>query len=177
MADVNVPPPPETLARYDAIFAQLKDAPDSFSGMCAKEKWVAFGLAGDQLLRVWALADQQKRGKLDMHEHRIAMHLIQFARAGVQVEQMTSCPPALLQAAMTQLNQAPPAAPPAAAPQYQVPYQAPYQVPYQMPPAAANMVLYSATSASVSVQGPGSAAGGAAGGGAAGAGAAAGGIW
>lgn len=122
---LHTPPPPDALARYDQIFAQLKDSPDAFSGACAKDKWAAFGLSGEALLKVWALADQQKRGKLNINEHRIAMHLIHLARAGVEVP--ASVPPALLQAAMGQPD-------PAAAPVAPAPVAAP--APAAPPPAA-----------------------------------------
>ena len=66
-------PAPDELARYDNIFAYLKDQPNTLTGTCAKERWSAFGLSPEALLRVWALADATHRGALDRQEHRIAM--------------------------------------------------------------------------------------------------------
>ena len=90
------PPTPDMIARYDNIFAQLKDQPTALSGGCAKERWAAFGLPGDVLLRIWSLADGTKRGALEVQEHRVAMHLIQHARTGGQIPD--TVPPAVLAA-------------------------------------------------------------------------------
>ena len=78
-------PTTEELSRYDSIFHQIKDSSDALSGPCAKDRWSAFGLSGDTLLKVWAAADLNKSGTLDIGEHRIAMHMINAARAGLKL--------------------------------------------------------------------------------------------
>ena len=52
---------PEDIARYDNIFEKLKDQPTSLSGGCAKEKWAAFSLQPETMMKVWALADVMRR--------------------------------------------------------------------------------------------------------------------
>lgn len=66
-------PTAELLQRYDSIFNQVKDQPTTLSGACARERWSAFGLPADTLLRVWSLSDSSRRGALDIQDHRIAM--------------------------------------------------------------------------------------------------------
>lgn len=95
--------------RYDVLFEQTKDMPIMLTGLRAKERWSAFGLDDETLMKIWALADltQVSRadlctatlkrsyadhrshncqdGRLDVQEHRIAMHLITLVRAGIDV--------------------------------------------------------------------------------------------
>ena len=89
-------PTPEELKRYDDVFSNVKDQPDALTGGAAKDKWAQFGLPGEKLLKIWSLADVKQCGKLNIVEHRIAMHLIGAARTGAALP--ASLPPSLLQA-------------------------------------------------------------------------------
>ena len=50
----------EQITRYDALFEQSKDQPTMMSGLRAKERWSAFGLDENLLMKIWGLADQTK---------------------------------------------------------------------------------------------------------------------
>ena len=59
-------PTADEIARYDAIFMQMKDLPDALSGACAKEKWSGLALQPDVLMKIWALADTRAGGTLNV---------------------------------------------------------------------------------------------------------------
>ena len=95
---------PEDIARYDNIFEKLKDQPTSLSGGCAKEKWAAFSLQPETMMKVWALADVMRRGSLDVQEHRVAMHLISMARNGQEIPD--TVPPGIVASAKQETRRA-----------------------------------------------------------------------
>ncbi|XP_062866960.1 intersectin-1 isoform X1 [Trichomycterus rosablanca] len=93
-------------AKHDQQFHSLTPTPAGFiTGDQAKNFFLQSGLPAPVLAQIWALADMNKDGKMDMHEFSIAMKLIKLKLQGHPLP--PSLPPSMKQPPLS----LPPAAP------------------------------------------------------------------
>lgn len=104
MASPQSPPPsnqiPPISLQEKANYAQLfkRSAPNGIlEGGAARDIFFKLGLPNETLIQIWNLVDTQHRGKLELKEFVLALHLIRSITKGTLKQLPSSIPPALLE--------------------------------------------------------------------------------
>ncbi|KAL2396190.1 putative calcium-binding protein [Exophiala dermatitidis] len=90
---------PDKIAEYSAMFDKSGAENGLLSGLVAKQIFEKARLPNEVLGRIWALADTQNRGALDVTEFVIAMHLLASYKSGQMRGVPSTLPPGLYEAA------------------------------------------------------------------------------
>jgi epidermal growth factor receptor substrate 15 len=83
-----------------ANYAQLfkRSAPNGIlQGDAARDIFLKLGLPNETLIQIWNLVDTQRRGKLDLKEFVLALHLIRSITKGTLQQLPSSIPPNILE--------------------------------------------------------------------------------
>ena len=84
---------PPNRSEYIADFEFLNPVSGKLSGAAVKSEFGKFRLPSAVLYKIWALADSDGDGNLDLHEYAIARHLIAMKLEGINLPK--SLPPHL----------------------------------------------------------------------------------
>ncbi|KAJ9065975.1 hypothetical protein DSO57_1014220 [Entomophthora muscae] len=68
--------------QFASAFFDLDPEGEYLDGLKARDSFISSGLSVEKLGQIWSLVDSQERGKLNLAEFLIAMHLIDLTKSG-----------------------------------------------------------------------------------------------